>query len=600
MISLANDNSTIEVVGWVKGDVYHAEMESYTYSPSSSTNKILVVCRNATRMADVGFVEWWHDIRRSKIFREYHAVNAVLKLAKLLRSLVALDAPFVPISLEHVFIRKENQGFQINLNAVALLQGLDNASDVDVTERIADGAETNLLTRSLPMDLPGPRPRIPGELKRAPLTLLSWFGLIVALIFFVDINESEDDRSIGSSDYSLDDCFSDPPYHLSNPVAIAMKQIVEDCFKRKSSTIHDQIGILLGLRSALKDDVVELEVSEFDIGNDNPNYRIVSIGKGGFATVYRAHHKGKQKWLALKQLQGTESHHIEAFKHEIMLLCQLRGNEHVVKLYGVMKRGLVANQDDVNVFEDKVASHHVIMVSEYCSQGNLRDFINVCLNKRKEAGFNYVVDELPIMIDILLGVCNGMKVLHEQNVFHRDLKPENVLLEIGDKGRKFVAKVGDLGISRTLEHQRQQSESLLTSMGTVVDIRGSLWYLAPEVFLQKKCNLLTDVYSFAILMHDCLVTSDFWKKFSFTFNDEGQDPNVVLQWVRYQFVKGVRDNIVHPILDGDPASCFPSIPQDERAKLEDIMRTSWSFERKNRLPFSRIYEQIEDISESLG
>lgn len=595
LISSTSKYSTIvEVVGWVKGEVLRqTERGSYAFSPSSSTNNILVVCKNDRHMENVSLVEWWRDLRQLKIFREYHAVKAILELAKLLQTLVALNVPFVPISLEHVFIRRgHDDGFQIHVNVIALLQGLDYTHGINISERTADVTETNILTCAFPVDLQDPHPQIPGEIKIAPFTLLSWFGLIVVLLFFIDV-ESEDGRSM--EEYSLNDCLNDPPYHLSNPVAIAMKQIVEAIFKRKLSTFNDQIGTLQSLLITLKEDVAELKVSDFDIGEDDPTKRIVIIGKGGFATVYKAHHKGKRKWLALKQLRSTESHQVEEFKHEIMLLCKLRGNEHVVKLHGVMKRGLT-NHDDTNVFEDSDALHHVIMVSEYCSRGNLREYIDKCLIERQSEGFNYLVNELPVMIDILLGVCNGMKVLHEQNVFHRDLKPENVLLEIG-RDRKLVAKVGDLGISRTLEQHRQQTESLVSSVGTVVDFRGSLYYLAPEVFLKRKCNLLTDVYSFAILMHDCLVTSDFYKKFCFALNAEERDQ---LQLVRFKFVLGIRDKCVYPIFDGDSESCFPCIPSAERVVLESIMRKSWSFERKDRLPFSKIYEQIEGVSESLG
>ena len=70
---------------------------------------------------------------------------------------------------------------------------------------------------------------------------------------------------------------------------------------------------------------------------------------------------------------------------------------------------------------------------------------------------------------IIRQLLEGVKVLHGMNWVHRDLKPQNIF--VVEAGPKWWVKIGDLGISRRLYHN--QNETL-----TVI---GSPDYLAPEI-----------------------------------------------------------------------------------------------------------------------
>ena len=47
--------------------------------------------------------------------------------------------------------------------------------------------------------------------------------------------------------------------------------------------------------------------------------------------------------------------------------------------------------------------------------------------------------------NILMQICNGLKVVHENNVIHRDIKPANFLIHNG------VVKISDFGFARVVD-----------------------------------------------------------------------------------------------------------------------------------------------------
>ena len=91
------------------------------------------------------------------------------------------------------------------------------------------------------------------------------------------------------------------------------------------------------------------------------------------------------------------------------------------------------------------------------------------------------------------GVCAGMAALHRGGVLHLDLKPGNIL--ISEHGVPWVA---DFGLAHRLE------STLASSMGSSKGMRGTLPYMAPELFRGKKMGgpaygKPCDVYSFAMV-----------------------------------------------------------------------------------------------------
>lgn len=81
-------------------------------------------------------------------------------------------------------------------------------------------------------------------------------------------------------------------------------------------------------------------------------------------------------------------------------------------------------------------------------------------------------------------IFSAINYLNHKGYVHRDLKPENICLESDDK-----IKVIDFGTARKFTHGKK-----------LKGIIGTPFYMAPEIFNEKKYNEKADVWSLGIIM----------------------------------------------------------------------------------------------------
>ncbi|GLT61339.1 hypothetical protein SLA2020_340550 [Shorea laevis] len=96
------------------------------------------------------------------------------------------------------------------------------------------------------------------------------------------------------------------------------------------------------------------------------------------------------------------------------------------------------------------------------------------------------------MFEIAIGVARGIEYLHrgcEMQILHFDIKPHNILLN-----ENFNPKVSDFGLAKL--YPANDSVVSLTA------VRGTLGYMAPELFYKKigGISYKADVYSFGMLL----------------------------------------------------------------------------------------------------
>ena len=128
------------------------------------------------------------------------------------------------------------------------------------------------------------------------------------------------------------------------------------------------------------------------------------LGEGGYAFVYRCHHKQTKKVYAVKEviISKMESGGESTLKDEIAALKLLRGGAHIIRLYDVFYEG-----------------DHCFMIMEEMRGGDLLS--RIC---DKEV---YTEREARGVCKILF---EAVLYCHQKRVAHRDIKPENLLMVV--------------------------------------------------------------------------------------------------------------------------------------------------------------------------
>jgi serine/threonine-protein kinase len=100
--------------------------------------------------------------------------------------------------------------------------------------------------------------------------------------------------------------------------------------------------------------------------------------------------------------------------------------------------------------------------------------------------------------DVLLQICDALKMAHEQGVVHRDLKPANVLL----RGGTHVIVV-DFGLAKILTGDAAAT-TVLTAQNMVC---GTPEYMAPEQARGDEIDERCDIYAAGVILYQLLTQS---------------------------------------------------------------------------------------------
>ena len=214
-------------------------------------------------------------------------------------------------------------------------------------------------------------------------------------------------------------------------------------------------------------------------------YSIVKcIGRGGFASVWKAMDHHHSKFCAIKSFYSVASN----FYKEALMMYHLQ-HKNIIKILNIAE-----TSDNLR-----------FLVLEYCEQGSLRD----TLNQKNSLSFKQ-------SLQILRQVLVGLVFAHSQGIVHRDLKPENIMLT-SEKEQQIV-KIADLGLTSFMH---QQSTCLSP-------ISGSPSYMAPEQF-SNQYSTASDMYAIGIIWYEilCGKTVFFWlskrvSKASFVYKSKVQ------------------------------------------------------------------------------
>ncbi len=187
------------------------------------------------------------------------------------------------------------------------------------------------------------------------------------------------------------------------------------------------------------------------------------LGRGGMATVYRAHDPSVDREVAIKVLPREMLHDPQfrsRFEREIKMVAALE-HPSIVPIYDV------GDEDGQPYF-----------VMRYMTGGSLSDGI--------EKGKFSVQDTARIVEKI----ARGLAYSHRKGIIHRDLKPDNILFD--DNGDPFIS---DFGVAKLTE-----SSGGLTGSGVI----GTPAYMSPEQAQGNEIDSRSDVYGLGVIIYQML------------------------------------------------------------------------------------------------
>ena len=160
------------------------------------------------------------------------------------------------------------------------------------------------------------------------------------------------------------------------------------------------------------------------------------------------------------------------FQREAQLASSLN-HPHIVTVY------------DAGDFEDRQ-----FLVTEFVDGGTLEEWA-----KHGKRGWRQIVE-------LLIGVADGLATAHAAGILHRDIKPANVLV-----AKNGYAKLADFGLARLQQPTGPDGTvATLTDTETVPGrLVGTIRYMSPEQASGATIDWRSDIFSFGVVLYETLV-----------------------------------------------------------------------------------------------
>jgi len=205
------------------------------------------------------------------------------------------------------------------------------------------------------------------------------------------------------------------------------------------------------------------------IGKTVGRYRVTGeLGRGGMATVYRAHDPQLGRDVAIKVMHG-------AFAGRADLEARFRREARAVA--GIKHDGIV----DVYDFAPAAAGEPGYIVTEIVEGPTLRSLVD------QHGG--RLLPEVSALC--AARVAGALGAAHARGIVHRDVKPDNVMFDLAGAGPVRVL-LTDFGIAHMTEAET------MTATGAIV---GSPIYMSPEQARGQEILPASDVFSLGVMLY---------------------------------------------------------------------------------------------------
>ena len=201
------------------------------------------------------------------------------------------------------------------------------------------------------------------------------------------------------------------------------------------------------------------------------SYEILeALGHGGMGEVYRARDTRLNRSVAIKFLSAEieDAVSLRRFEQEAQTASSLN-HPHIL-----------------TVFEAGRWNGRQYLVTELIDGGTLKDWARAGTRTWRQ------------IVELLVGVADGLAAAHAANILHRDIKPENILVT-----KNGYAKLADFGLAKLVEDG--SISGAITAEGTRRGVVvGTIAYMSPEQASGKPLDARSDVFSFGVVLYELL------------------------------------------------------------------------------------------------
>ena len=199
------------------------------------------------------------------------------------------------------------------------------------------------------------------------------------------------------------------------------------------------------------------------------SYQLLAlVGTGGMGEVYRARDTKLGREVAVKLLSDeiADAAGRRRFQREAQTASSLN-HPHILTVHD-------AGEADGRQY----------LVTELVDGGTLRDWAHAEPRMWRS------------IVELLVGVADGLATAHTAGILHRDIKPENILVT-----RSGYAKLADFGLAKLHEASGPDASQAQTRAGVVV---GTIPYMSPEQAAGRPLDARSDIFSFGVVLYELL------------------------------------------------------------------------------------------------
>ena len=274
-------------------------------------------------------------------------------------------------------------------------------------------------------------------------------------------------------------------------------------------------------------------------------YQMVEpIGRGGMASVFRAHDPELNRSVAVKVMpsfQADDPTFVERFRQEAQAVASLN-HPNIVQVYD---------------FGDDKGFSYIVM--ERTTGGTLHERLG---------------EPVPLaeVIELIAPIAAALDHAHEQGIVHRDVKPANVLIDTAGK-----PKLTDFGLARLMERSAG-----LTRPDSVL---GTPEYMAPEQALGRPADQRSDLYALGVILYQMLLGQVPFR---------GETPSATLMSHIHSPVPlpSALDPDIHPGLEASLIRALAKEPSDRHESADALVQDV-------KLIASQIADQREEAERTI-